>query len=140
MNDLYMRIKNERLSAKKAGDSATADTLTTLMSEIQRKVKPEDADDATVKKVGGKMVKDMGELVKVSNDGDRTAAIEREMAILSDYLPKQMTADELAEAVAAEIADGASNVGAVMKAMAMKHPGLYDGRDASRVAMEKLKN
>lgn len=138
MNDLYMRIKNERLSAKKAGDFATADTLTTLMSEIQRKVKPEDADDATVKKVVGKMVKDMGELARMSKDDEQIGILGKEMEILSEYLPKQLTIEELEAAVEEAIENGAANIGAVVKVMAMKHPGLYDGKAASRIAMEKL--
>jgi len=77
-------------------------------------------------------------------DGDREfmegivpkmRATDREIAILSGYLPKQMTNYELADAINAfKAANPDANMGAIMAHLKANFAGLYDGKAASQIA------
>ena len=70
------------------------------------------------------------ELIKTSD-----AKIEREIEILSAYLPQQMTEAELRAAIEGFRRDNpGANVGGVMAFLKANHAGLYDGRLASQLA------
>ena len=62
----------------------------------------------------------------------------REVAVLEALLPQQMTAEELRSAVEALVAEGADQIGAVMKGLGQRYSGRYDGKAASAVAREVL--
>lgn len=73
---------------------------------------------------------------------DEVERLEKEIAIVQEYLPEQLTADELAALVAETIAEvgaaGPADMGKVMGALMPRLRGRADGGEASRLVREKL--
>ena len=63
---------------------------------------------------------------------------EQEAAILQAYLPPQLGEDEVRAMVREAIAAGASDIGAVMKAVSPRTKGQFDGRELNRITRETL--
>ena len=60
---------------------------------------------------------------------------DREIEILSGYLPKQLTEDELRSIISDyKAANIGANVGLIMAFLKSKYNGLYDGKIASQIA------
>ena len=92
-----------------------------------------------------KEVRQRKESIEAFKQGDRqelAAQEEAEMAILNEYLPQQMTREEvMAEArkVIAEVgAQGLSDKGKVMPQIIAKLKGRADGREINEVVTELL--
>ena len=86
--------------------------------------------------------REAAELYRKANREDLAAAEEAEAAILGEYLPRQLTAEELRPLVAAAIAElggaGPADMGKVMPALMQRFKGQADGRVISQVAREVL--
>ncbi len=147
---LMTQIKKDRMLANKRGDIAKYQALTTLVSEIQRLEKPDQENDEKVQKVIAKSVKDLTEMIQVmgieciglqSKIDDKLRMIA-EKNILKAYLPKQMSEDEMKNAISEIISEiGAESVrdmGKVMKSLKEKFNGQYDGKAASALVREIL--
>ena len=63
---------------------------------------------------------------------------ETEAGILDSYLPAALTADELAAAIAEQLAAGASQMGPVMKALRERYGARLDGKLASEMVRQAL--
>ena len=74
---------------------------------------------------------------KKSGRQDLIDALKKEIEILQEYLPQQLTEDELKEIVRQSIQEtgacSAKDVGKVMQAVMPKVKGRADGREASRI-------
>lgn len=93
-----------------------------------------------------KMIKQRHESVELYEKGGRPelAQAEREeIAIISAYLPKQMSQEEMTAAIAAAIeetgAAGMKDMGKVIGALKAKHAGKMDFAKASAMVKEALK-
>jgi len=138
---LIDKVKADQLAARKARDQVAASLLTTLIGELTTVAKNagrEYPTDEEVTAVIRKFLKSNTELQTHLIDVAMLATAKIEALLLSSFLPKQMSEDELREAVKAIVADGASNVGAVMGQLKAKHTGLYDGKLASTIIKEVL--
>ena len=78
--------------------------------------------------------------------GGRTDLVAREkeqIAVLEDYLPRQLSDQELKQAALSIIqelkADTKKDMGKVMKALLERHAGKVDGRRASQTIASLLK-
>ncbi len=140
---LSEQIKKDRIQAKKDNEDFKYEVLTTLLSEVQRLEKPEQEDDDKVKKVIKKSVKGLNEMISVdvANAGKHKA----EKALLEEYLPQQMTEDELEKAIDGIVSESfepgtatPKDMGKVMKILKEKHDGTYDGKVASQVVRAVL--
>ncbi|MCK4283976.1 MAG: GatB/YqeY domain-containing protein [Candidatus Brocadiae bacterium] len=72
---------------------------------------------------------------------DRAEAIREELAVVEEFLPPQMSRDELGQQIAALIEEndyGPRDIGKVMKALMSEHADVVDGRLAREIAAEKL--
>ena len=74
---------------------------------------------------------------------EEQAANERaELAIVEEYLPRQLTDDEIREIVRAAVAEcgatGAAAMGAVMKAVMPRIKGMADGKRVQKIVRESL--
>lgn len=134
---LIDQIKADLLVARKARHAATASALTTLVGEAERVGK--DAGnraptDAEVTAVLQKFVKNLGEVLRV-RPGDASA--QQEKALLESYLPTRLTGAALVEVVRALAQElgiasvSAKDIGPLMKALAQRHPGAYEGAEAN---------
>ncbi|MFV1497252.1 GatB/YqeY domain-containing protein [Phaeobacter sp. JH20_02] len=89
--------------------------------------------DAEILAILGKMTKQRNESARAYEEGGRLDLAERELgeiAIIEEFLPKQLSDDEIAEAVKAAVADtGAQSIrdmGKVMGALKGKYTGQMD--------------
>jgi uncharacterized protein YqeY len=100
-------------------------------------------DEATILQVIGTLIKQRRDSVEQFKTGGRPELAEKEeqeISVLQNYLPKQLTADELRAEVQAAItqagAKSAKDMGAVMKVLNPKLQGRAEGRAIS----EEVKN
>lgn len=91
------------------------------------------------------MIKQRRESITIYEQGGRLELAEREaeeIVIIERFLPRQMSADEVAEAIRAVIADigatGIKDMGRVMAALKERHAGLMDFSRASVVVKSAL--
>jgi uncharacterized protein YqeY len=111
-------------------------------AEIARQASLEDAD---ILGVIAKEVRQHKESIEAFKQGDRqdlVAQEEAELAILAQYLPRQMSREEImaeARRVIAEVgAQGLSNKGKVMPQLIAQLKGRADGREINEVVTELL--
>jgi len=129
------QITEDMKSAMKAGDKDRLKTVRLILAAIKQiEVDTrEELDDAAVLTVLTKMVKQRRDSVDQFEKGKREdlAAIERaEIAVLDEYLPDQLSADELAamidDAIRDTGAEGIRDMGKVMGQLKSKAAGLAD--------------
>ena len=145
------RLAEEVKAAMKGGDKARLSTLRLMQSAVKdrdianRGTGKEAASDDEVLQLFAKMVKQREESAKAFEDGGRPelAAGERaEIAIIRDFLPRQMDEAETAAAVRAVIAEtgaaGVKDMGKVMAALREKYAGQMDFSKASGVVKGML--
>ena len=91
---------------------------------------PEMVPDADITGIMGKMVKQRQELARAYEEGGRLELAEKELAeivVIQEFLPRQMSDDEVAAAVEAAMAEtGAASirdVGKVMAALKARYAG-----------------
>jgi len=136
-----MKAKNERtLSTLRMVNS----TIKNADIEARGQGKPP-LSDADLLGLLQKMIKQRQESVALYEKGGRAelAAQEREeIAVISAYLPKQMSDDEVKAAVAAAIAEteaaGIKDMGKVIGALKAKYSGQMDFAKASGVVKAAL--
>ncbi|WP_054310697.1 GatB/YqeY domain-containing protein [Mesorhizobium sp. 1M-11] len=140
------KVTEEVKAAMKAGDKPRLTTLRLIQSAIKdrdianRGNAKDAASDDEILQILAKMVKQREESAKAFEDGDRPelAANERaEIAIIRDFLPRQMDAAETETAIRAVIAEmgaaGVKDMGKVMAALREKFAGQMDFGKASGV-------
>lgn len=81
------------------------------------------------------------EFARQAGRAETVAELQEELIVLEEHLPKQLDETELRAAIGTLVADaGAASIGAIMKELASRYPGRYDGKLASRIAQEVLKS
>ena len=115
-------LMNEKI---KAGHDLTAEEELTVLSR-EKKQREESIDEFTK-----------------ADRKDLADETKQELAIVESYLPKQMTEEELNQAVSSAIAEvnaqGKSDFGKVMKVLMPKIKGKADGKAASNAVRKQLK-
>jgi hypothetical protein len=141
------QITEDMKSAMKAGDKDRLKVVRLMLSavkqvEIDKRI---EIDDDGVLAVLGKMLKQRRDSVEQFEKGGREdlAKIERdEIAILEQYLPAQLSADELAslidEAIKASGAGSIRDMGKVMGQIKAKAAGRADMGAVSAAVKERL--
>lgn len=122
------------MTAFKSGETSKKNFLGLIKSEIKanegRGISP---TDENVLKVLNKMNKSLIETLASGN-----TEAEDEIKILSEYLPKLMSEDDIKIEVESIISDGASNIGMVMGAFNKKFSGKADNKLVSKIAGQLL--
>jgi len=144
-------IKTALVTAMKGGDKARTGTIRLIQSALKnRDIElrgqanvPE--DDVLITEVLQKMVKQRRESITMYRQGGReelAAAEEAEVAVIEEFLPRQMSEDEAGAAVQAIIDEtGASSVkdmGRVMALLKERHAGEIDMSKASGLVKARL--
>ena len=144
---LKNQITEDMKSAMKAGEKDRLKTVRLIMAaikqvEVDQRV---ELDDAGVLSVLDKMVKQRRDSVTQFEKGGRgdLAAIEKaEIEVLAQYLPEQLSAEELAalvdEVIAATGAAGMRDMGKVMGQIKAKAAGRADKGAVSATVKERL--
>lgn len=131
---LKERIAADYMAAFRAKDPVAKPLLSVIKGEIQtieKNTGTESMSDEDVLKILAKTKKSLDE-TNSKFPSEQTAA---EIVIVEAYLPKQMSVDEIEAKVKELIAQGADNIGAVMKAFA----ALPADKKAVGAAFAKLK-
>jgi uncharacterized protein YqeY len=111
-------------------------------AEIARQAKLEDSD---ILGVIAKEVRQRRESIEAFKQGNRQDLVDKEqaeLAVLQEYLPEQLTRDEIVEAVRKVItevgATGPGDKGKVMPKLMAQLKGRADGREINEVVSELL--
>ncbi|MGY0060294.1 GatB/YqeY domain-containing protein [Streptomyces sp. LZ34] len=149
---LKSRLKDDLTAAIKTRDELRSSTLRLTLTAIQKEeVAGETArelSDAEVEKIIARESKKRREAAEAFAQGGRAEQAERERAegeVLAEYLPKQLTDEELdalvAEAVREAAAGGAQGpraMGAVMKIVNPKVAGRAEGGRVAAAVKRRL--
>jgi uncharacterized protein YqeY len=144
---LKNQIKEDMKSAMKAGDKDRLKVVRLVMAamkQVEVDTRTE-LDDAGVLTVLEKMVKQRRDSVEQFEKGGRddlAAAERQEIEVLQDYLPEQLSADELEalvdEVIAATGAEGMRDMGKVMGQIKARAAGRADMGAVSATVKQRL--
>ena len=144
---LKQKLSDDLKQAMRAGDKVRRSVIRLAMAaiknaEIARRAALEDADVLGIIAKEVRQRKESIEAFKQGNRPDLAAQEEAELTILQEYLPQQMTREEvIAEArrVIEEVgAQGLSDKGKVMPKLIAQLKGRADGREINAVVTELL--
>lgn len=147
---LREKINDSLKTAMKAGDSARVGTLRLITAalkdrDIALRVDGKSVDDAEILTVLTKMVKQREDSATQYDAGKRPdlAARERaEIALIQEFLPRQMSEAEVEAAIRAALAEtGAASIkdmGKTMAALKAKYAGAMDFGKASALLKKAL--
>jgi len=143
---LIQQIKSAQVTARKERRTADASSLTTLIGEAEAVGKNDGNREVTDNEVVAmvkKFIKNIDDVLAVVNpDTEAYQTYQNEKALLSTFLPKQLSEDELRTAmqglIAAHGIAGPKGMGVLMKELKAAHEGTYDGSLASKLAKELL--
>ncbi len=144
-------IKAAQIAAMKAGDKPRLATIRLMMARIKDRdielrtgTAPAD-DDVMIVELLQKMVKQRRESIAMFESGgrpDRAAEEAAEIAVIEEYLPTQMSADETRSAIATIVAElGAGSMkdmGRVMAELRARHASTLDMGSASALVKAAL--
>ena len=138
MSDLKETINNEIKAAMKAKDKIRLNALRyvkKLFIENDTSTKKVSEEDIIISYT--KKVKDS--LSMYPADSDQYKDIEAEIAVLNEFMPKQLEESEVLAIIDTIISenDGA-NFGIVMKNLSPQIKGKFDGKKASELVKSKL--
>lgn len=140
---LIQKIKADSLTARKSRSSVSG-VLLTLLGEIETKTKTfnpaRDMTDDEIVAVVQKFLKNIQETQNILAATDREndkALLQAERSSLEAYLPKQLTASDIADIANAQKVLG-KNFGDVMKLLKDTHSGAYDGKTASGIIKQVM--
>ena len=145
--NLKQKLADELKQAIKSGDKVKRSAIRLLLAainnaEIARQGALEDAD---ILGIIAKEVRQRHESIEAFKQGNRPDLVtqeEAELAVLQEYLPPQMTREEVVEAARRIIeevgAQGPGDKGKVMPKLIAQLKGRADGREINAVVTELL--
>ncbi len=145
--ELKQKLTDDLKQAMRGGDKVRRSVIRLVMAamkntEIARQVA---LDDTDILGIIAKEVRQRGESIeafRLGNRHDLVAQEEAELAILNEYLPQQMTREEIvvaARRVIEEVgAQGPADKGKVMPKLIAQLKGKADGREINAVVSELL--
>jgi len=143
---LNEQIQKDLEAAMKGKEELKVSTLRLLMAEIRNKQieKQEEPNDEEIIALIRKAVKQRQEAIESYQKGERNDLAEKEkseMAILSNYLPQELSASEVEKVVKEVIGEvgvsGPQDFGKVMNGVMNKLKGKVDGAKVAE-AVKKL--
>jgi len=144
---LKQKLTEDLKQALKNGDKVRRSVIRLVMSAIKNAeiARQSDLTDPDILGVIAKEVKQRRESIEAFKQGSRqdlVAQEEAELAVLEEYLPRQMTRDEIiaeARRVIAEVgAQGPGDKGKVMPRLIPQLKGRADGREINEIVTELL--
>lgn len=143
--EIFEKINSQLKDALKNKDELRLSTLRMMKSKVLYVNARGDLPDAEIIKILNKYSKELKESIEEFKKVGRAQEVERhekELAIVQEYLPKELSPDEIKQAVEQAVKDtGAASIkemGKVMKEVLAKHPGI-DGKAVSQFVREFLK-
>ena len=147
ISTLKQKLMDDLNQALKGGDKVRSSVIRLVMAAIKNAeiARQATSSDADILGVIAKQVRQRQESIEAFKQGNRqdlVAQEEAEMAVLNEYLPRQMPREEIiaeARRVIAEVgAVGLSDKGKVMSQLIAQLKGRADGREINAVVTELL--
>lgn len=147
---LKQRLTEDMKTAMRAKDAPGLSAIRFLQAAIKQKEVDErtEADDAAILSIVDKLIKQRRDSIAQFEQAGRTDLVDKErfeLAVLQDYLPKQLDAAELESEVDAAIAavpgaagQGAAAMGKVMAILKPRIAGRADIGAASALVKRRL--
>ncbi len=142
-------LNNDLKQAMRGGDKVRRSVIRLVLAavqnaEIARQAGLEDSDILGIIAKEARQHQESIEAFKQGNRQDLVAQEEAELSVLNEYLPRQMTRDEIiaeARQVIEEVgAQGPGDKGKVMPKLIAKLKGKADGREINAVVTELLQS
>ena len=138
----YQQLQDEIKAAMKARDNHRRDILRQVHTELKA-IEVNEADvDAMLKRTIKQTKETLDGSIKAGNNQERTDTLTEQVAILEEYLPRQVEGNELAALIEVVLADtGAStkkDMGRVMGELTRRTGGNFDKAGAAQVLGSKL--
>jgi len=130
---LKEKISKDFIKAFKEKDVLRKSLLSTVKGEIQTIEKNQGVEtlsDEEVLKILNKFAKSLKENVSLGDENS-----EKELSVIQEYLPKEMSQSEIESKVSEIIGNGASNIGQIMKEFANLQA---DKKVVSQIARQML--
>jgi uncharacterized protein YqeY len=142
-NSLKDKLQNDLKTALKGGDKLRLMTVRGILSEVTRLEKDvcREAEEAEIIQIIKRERARRDESLEFARRGKRFDLItqyEAEAKILEAYLPDAVGEEELNAAVAAQITEGANQIGPIMKALRDQFGARLDGKMASAAVKAAL--
>ena len=147
MSELKKRITDDMKSAMKAKDKQALKAVRMILEAIKQKEIDEriELDDAQVMTVIQKMVKQRKDSISQFSDAGRTDLVEieeAELEIINNYMPEQLSDEEVASVVDKAINDSGANsmkdMGKLMRMLKSQLQGKADMSLVSQLIKSKL--
>ena len=144
---LKQKLETDLKQAIRAKDNVRRSTIRLVMAAIKNAeiAKQTTLDDSDILGIIAKEAKQRHESIEAFKQGNRADLVtqeEAELAVLQDYLPQQMTREEImdeARRIIEEVgAQGPRDKGKVMPRLVAELKGRADGREINEVVTELL--
>lgn len=143
---MKQRLNDDLKSAMKAKDTLRLNVIRLVkkyIQELETSVGHNgEATDVEIMKIISKLVKQGKDSAEQYKNAGRTDLYNEEIAqvnVLENYLPKQMTDEEIAVEIDKVISEtGSTNMGVLMKELNSRLAGRADGKTISRILKTKL--
>ncbi len=143
MSELLERVRADLLAARKARDKARTTLLAMTLSELKNAaidggVELDDAQALAVVTRAVKRRKEAASQAEQHGRAEHAAAERAEAEMLAEYLPPQLSQEEVRAMVREAVAAGADQMGAVMGQVMPRLKGRFDGKEAGKIVREEL--
>jgi len=140
---LRARLRGDLNAARKDRDKFRTLVLSTVLSEVRNREidTREELNDEGVTQVITRAIKQRRDASEQMREGGRGELADREdaqAALLADYLPEQMSEDEVRAIIRETIDGGADRMGPLMGQVMPRIRGRFDGKEANRIVREEL--
>jgi uncharacterized protein YqeY len=146
MATILARVEDDYKQALKAGDRLRVDTLRLIKAGVQKAAidkRKDSLDDQEVIQVLSQQAKQRRETIEAAKQSSREDVLSqttKELAILTSYLPEQLSEAEVGALIDAAIAEVGRQQGAIMKHVMAKTAGRADGKTVSALVAKKLQS
>ena len=142
MTTILERVQADTRVAMKAGDRDRVGALRMIASALQQEAKEGRGDELATLRRERKRRFEAANAFREGGGDERAAAEEAEAQMIGDYLPAELSDEELADLVDAAVAEaGASEAGDIGRVMGIVMPrvgGRADGKRVSTTVRERL--
>jgi uncharacterized protein YqeY len=142
MTTILERVQADTRVAMKAGDRGRVGALRLIASALQQEAKEGKGDELAALRRERKRRLEAANAFREGGGDERAAAEEAEAELIADYLPAELSDEELADLVDAAVAEaGASeptDMGKVMGIVMPRVGGRAEGKRVSTTVRERL--
>lgn len=141
---LYAQLKSEAVTAQKAGDKRTLDSLRLLLSELSYakvEAKTDDLPDEVVIRVLGKEAKKRKDSIEIYEKMGETVRADQEkfeLVMIEKYLPQLMSEADVEIEVSKVAAETGLTGGRLMGAVMGRLKGKADGGVINKIVSQKF--